>query len=86
MKLISHVTLRLSIAITVIMSAWAVLFYLAMIDEINDETDDSLEDYSEAIIIRALAGEKLPSKNNGSNNQYYMTRVDDQYAHTNPSI
>ena len=78
MKLISHVTLRLSIAITVIMSAWAVLFYLAMIDEINDETDDSLEDYSEAIIIRALAGEKLPSKNNSSNNQYYMTRVDDQ--------
>jgi|GEM_PF-661047 len=86
MKLISHVTLRLSIAITVIMSAWAVLFYLAMIDEINDETDDSLEDYSEAIIIRALAGEKLPSKNNGSNNQYYMTRVDDQYAQTHPSI
>ena len=86
MKLISHVTLRLSIAITVIMSAWAVLFYLAMIDEINDETDDSLEDYSEAIIIRALAGEKLPSKNNGSNNQYYMTKVDDQYAQTHPSI
>lgn len=86
MKLISHVTLRLSIAVTVIMSVWAVLFYLAMIDEINDETDDSLEDYSEAIIIRALSGEKLPSKNNGSNNQYYMTKVDDSYVEAHPSI
>ncbi len=86
MKLISHVTLRLSIAITVIMSVWAVLFYLALIDEINDETDDSLEDYSEAIIIRALSGEKLPSKNNGSNNQYYMLKVDQQYVHNHPTI
>ena len=53
MKLISHVTLRLSVAITVIMSVWAVLFYLAMIDEINDEVDDALEDYSETIIINS---------------------------------
>ena len=29
-------------------------------DEVNDEVDDSLEDYSEIIIIRALAGEELP--------------------------
>ena len=86
MKLISHVTLRLSVAITVIMSVWAVLFYLAMIDEINDEVDDALEDYSETIIIRALSGERLPSKNNGSNNQYYLLEVDAPYARTHPSI
>lgn len=86
MKLISHVTLRLSIAITVILSAWAVLFYLAMVDEINDEVDDSLEDYSETIIIRALSGEQLPSKDNGSNNQYYMLRIDEQYALHHPRI
>ena len=30
-----------------------VLFYLAMIDEINDEVDDALEDYSETIIINS---------------------------------
>lgn len=86
MKLISHVTLRLSIAITVIMSVWAVLFYIAMVDEINDEVDDSLEDYSETIIIRALSGEELPSKDNGSNNQYYMLRVDSQYIERHPRI
>lgn len=86
MKLISHVTLRLSVAVTLILSVWAVLFYVAMIDEINDEVDDSLEDYSETIIIRALSGEQLPSKDNGSNNQYYLVRVDGHYAMTHPSI
>lgn len=86
MKLISHVTLRLSVAVTLILSVWAVLFYVAMIDEINDEVDDSLEDYSETIIIRALSGDQLPSKDNGSNNQYYLVRVDGHYAMTHPSI
>lgn len=86
MKLISHVTLRLSVAVTLILSVWTVLFYMAMIDEINDEVDDSLEDYSETIIIRALSGEQLPSKDNGSNNQYYLVRVDGHYAMTHPSI
>ncbi len=86
MKLISHVTLRLSIAVTIVMSVWAVLFYIAMIDEINDEMDDSLEDYTEAIIIRALSGEKLPSKNSGSNNQYYLSPIDPEYAQTHPLI
>lgn len=86
MKLISHVTLRLSVAVTLILSVWAVLFYVAMIDEINDEVDDSLEDYSETIIISALSGEQLPSKDNGSNNQYYLVRVDGHYAMTHPSI
>lgn len=86
MKLISHVTLRISIAVTLIMSVWAILFYIAMIDEINDEVDDSLEDYSETIIIRALSGEKLPSKNNGSNNQYYLTQITPQEFHQEPRI
>lgn len=86
MKLISHVTLRLSVAITVILSVWAVWFYFAMVDEINDEVDDSLEDYSETIIIRALSGEQLPSKDNGSNNQYYLLRVGPQYVHCHPTI
>lgn len=86
MKLISHVSLRLSIAITLILSVWAVLFYFTMIDEINDEMDDSLEDYSETIIIRSLSGEELPSEDNGSNNQYYLTRISAEQASTIPII
>ncbi len=86
MRLISHVSLRLSIAITLILSIWAVFFYYTMIDEIYDEMDDSLEDYSEAIIIRALSGERLPSKNSGSNNQYYLTRISKETAQNTPGI
>lgn len=86
MKLINHVSLRLSIAITLILSVWAVLFYFTMIDEINDEMDDSLEDYSETIIIRSLSGEELPSEDNGSNNQYYLTRITEEQALATPFI
>ena len=57
-----------------------------MIDEVNDEVDDALEDYSETIIIRALAGEELPSKTNGSNNQYYMMEVSKKYAESREDI
>lgn len=75
MKLIYYIILRITLALTLILTVWAIFFYVTMIDEVNDEVDDALEDYSETIIIRALAGEELPSKTNGSNNQYYMMEV-----------
>lgn len=86
MKLIYHIIFRISLALTLILTGWAVFFYVTLIDEINDEVDDSLEDYSETIIIRALAGEELPSQNNGSNNQYYLTEVSQEYAKTRNEI
>lgn len=86
MKLIYYIILRISIALILILTVWAAFFYVTMIDEINDEVDDSLEDYSETIIIRALAGEELPSKNNGSNNQYYLTEVSKEYAESHDDI
>ena len=53
---------------------------MAIIDEVNDEVDDSLEDYSEVLITRALAGEQLPSQSDGSNNSYYLITVTADYA------
>ena len=67
MKLHYRIIGRLSVALIVILTVWAGLFYFALMDEVNDEVDDSLEDYSEVIITRKLAGERLPSHNNGSN-------------------
>lgn len=78
--LLYRIIIRISLMLTIMLSAWAVFFYIAIIAEVNDEVDDSLEDYSETIIIRALAGEELPSKNNGSNNQYYLTEISNEYA------
>ena len=86
MKLIYYIILRITLALTLILTVWAVFFYVTMIDEVNDEVDDALEDYSETIIIRALAGEELPSKTNGSNNQYYMTEVSKEYAENQEDI
>ncbi len=86
MKLIYRVIIRLSVALTIILTVWGIFFYVAIIDELNDEMDDSLEHYSELIIIRTLAGKELPSKNSGSNNQYFLTEVSNEYALHNPGI
>lgn len=86
MKLIYRVTSRISVALLIVMAIWASLFYFIIIDEINDETDDALEDYSENIITRALAGETLPSVDNGTNNTYYIEEVTPEYARQNPGI
>lgn len=86
MKLSYRITSRLSLALLIVITAWASLFYFIMVEEINDETDDSLEDYSEYIITRVLAGETLPSADNGTNNSYHITEVTPEYARQNMAI
>jgi hydroxyethylthiazole kinase-like uncharacterized protein yjeF len=72
MKLITRVTLRLAIVLLPIMIIWGMVFYFSIVTEINDETDDSLEDYAEMLVRRTLAGKELPMPGNGSNNTYYI--------------
>ena len=86
MKLFYRVIERLSVALIVILAIWAGLFYFALMDEVNDEVDDALEDYSEGLIIRALSGEDMPTASNGSNNQYYLYEVSESYAASHPQI
>ncbi len=86
MKLIYRIALRLSIFLVPLMALWAILFYFTMVDEINEEADDALDDYSEMIIIRMLAGRELPALNSGSNNSYSIVPVDEMYADTHPHI
>lgn len=86
MKLFYHVMIRLSVGIILVLTGWAVCFYFVMVDEINDEIDDSLEDYSELIIIRSLAGDVLPSNDSGSNNQYFLSTISEAEALAMPSI
>ncbi|MGL5773507.1 MAG: sensor histidine kinase, partial [Bacteroidales bacterium] len=75
MKLLTHITLRISLFLLIVMTLWACLFYTAIINEINDEVDDSLEDYSEMIITRKLAGESVPEHDNGTNNTFFIRKV-----------
>ena len=86
MKLFYRVLIHLLAGIFVVLSAWAFVFYWGLIEDVNDEVDDSLEDYSELIIMRSLAGKDLPSNDNGSNNQYFLREVDAAYALSKESI
>lgn len=86
MKLFTRVQLHLLVAVLAVLIGWAVVFYTSMVNEITDEVDDSLEDYSELIIIRSLAGAELPSNQSGSNNQYFLNPVDRQYAVSREAI
>ncbi len=86
MKLLLKITAWLAVALTVLLSVWAVFFYFATTEEINDETDDSLIDYSDGLIIRKLAGVELPSEDNGTNNTYYIKEVPEEYAMSRPWI
>jgi len=86
MKLFCRVLINLLIGIFVILLGWAVVFYMGIMEEINDEVDDSLEDYTELIITRSLAGKQLPSNDSGSNNQYFLREVDAAYVLSREAI
>lgn len=86
MKLFYLVLWRISLALIVVLTVWAGFFYMAVVEEVNDEVDDTLEDYSEGLIIRALSGEDMPTASNGSNNQYYLYEVSESYAASHPQI
>ena len=75
MRLIYRIIIRLALSLIVIMALWATLFYFSIVREINDESDDSLEEYAELIIRRQLAGRPLPSLNSGSNNKIGRAHV-----------
>ena len=85
MKLITRITLRLSIVLLPIMLIWGTVFYISMVKEINDETDDSLEDYAEQLIRRTLAGKGLPQPGSNSNNVYSIEPLPDS-AHYETTV
>ncbi|MDO4692438.1 MAG: HAMP domain-containing sensor histidine kinase [Porphyromonadaceae bacterium] len=86
MKLIHHTVSRLAVSLSIVLALWAVFFYFAMINEVTDEIDDSLEDYAELLIVHALSGEELPSEHTNSNNQYYLSPISAEEAHRKPHI
>lgn len=54
MKLLSYTYRKLALLLFLLMAVWGVLFYYAIIDEVVDETDDTLENYSEILMESAL--------------------------------
>ena len=37
MKLIYYIIIRISLVLSVLLTGWAILFYFAVMDEVNDE-------------------------------------------------
>ena len=54
MKLVYYTYRKISLLLFVLMTVWGVLFYYAIIDEVVDETDDTLENYAGILMEHAL--------------------------------
>ncbi len=54
MKLLHYAYRKLSLLLFLLMMVWGVLFYYAIIDEVEDETEDMLENYAMVLINNAL--------------------------------
>lgn len=80
MKLIRRIGISLSLATTILLSLWAGGFYLAMIEELNDETDDMLEEYSEQVMRSYLAGQPIEEQGLSTNNGYTLKTITETEA------
>lgn len=54
MKLLHYTFRQISVILFILMGIWGVLFYYAILEEVTDETDDSLENYRDIIVRSAL--------------------------------
>lgn len=54
MKLLHYAYRKLSLLFILLMAVWGMLFYYAIIDEVVDETDDTLENYAYLLIKKVL--------------------------------
>lgn len=86
MKLKHVVVGRVSLVMVFVMSLWAVLFYMALMEEANDEVDDTLQSCSEVIMLKWLSGKEMPLQSNESVNHYYLREVPDDYAQQVPAM
>lgn len=75
MKLIHYIFRNLSIALLIIMTAWACSFYFIILHEVEDETNDSLENYKEIIIQTVLADSTLLHDHVDIMTKYYIREV-----------
>ena len=70
MKLLSYTYRKLALLLFLLMAVWGVLFYYAIIDEVVDETDDTLENYGEILMESALHDPSI-LKTDGSLKSFY---------------
>lgn len=80
MKLLNQSLKHLSIYIFVVVSAWAVLFYINMLNEIKSSTDESLENYKRIIIQNTQMDVSILNKSNFDASLFTIRKIDKQQA------
>lgn len=80
MKLIHHTLSKLSVVMIVILSAWACFFYFSILDEILDETNDTLENYKSLIIRQALTDTTMIYEQKDLMSQYQIREIPEKQA------
>ena len=80
MKLIHHAISKRSIVMIVILAFWAGFFFFSILDEILDETDDSLENYKHLIIQQVLRDTAAIHNNSDLMSQYFIKEISETQA------
>lgn len=83
MRLVSRILLHLAWALSLLLGVWAVLFYFALNERIENEVDDTLALRAETILTRYLAGRALPDAEGGSDG-YLLRDIPEAYAAVRP--
>lgn len=83
MKLIQYTFRNLSVPLFFILTIWAGCFYFVILNEIDDETNDSLENYKEIIIKTVLADSTLLHDHLDIMTKYYIREVPETEAKLN---
>lgn len=82
-NLLTSIILRTTITISIILSVWASLVFFAIINEVNDEIDDSLDLYCDYLISQKKQGKEILETQTNSNNVFFITPVDINTALSN---
>lgn len=80
MKLLHYTNRNLFIFVSLLMGIWGVFFYFAIIDEIMDETDDTLENYREIIVSKVLDNPDLLVMEDNILHSYAIRPLTDEEA------
>lgn len=80
MKLLNHTLKYLSITLFVIISIWAAIFYINMLDEVYDSLDDGLDNYKILIIKRAQEDSTILTKNTFAESNYEIREIAEKEA------
>ena len=80
MKVLNYTTTYFSIALLIIISIWAALFYYAMLDEIYDSIDDGLDNQKGLIIQKSATDPTILTKNTFQEGDYSIREIPAQLS------